>query len=278
MPDLVSRGGLAMRPHFVSQMSRIADRQGLLLEWSSDYWVCTLLDPTGRRRQRIVGGYFPLNDAAASQLANDKVATYAILSGCDIPAVPHLLLRPQGRDALACADEVQIILGLPVVLKPNLESGGVDVYRALDEISLTRGLENLVSRYRSLSISPYLVVEDELRFVVLDGVVRMVVEKLRGPSEWRHNLRLGALARLVDPRAHSVLSDLAVAAASVMGLRFATVDIVTTRDWEGVLEINSSVRLESVSGSSSAGWDASMDVFDEAVRLGNGASGVVSSS
>lgn len=59
----------------------------------SDGWVHEF--ERAGRIVRLIGYKWSLNDAAASAIAADKVATYQLLAAHDVAAVEHLLVRTQ---------------------------------------------------------------------------------------------------------------------------------------------------------------------------------------
>ncbi len=84
--------------------------------------------------------------------------------------------------------------------------------------------------------------------LMLDGVTPGAVPAKgeRVPLQWRHNLGLGARAVPFAPVCleQTVGLGLARAAMRGLGLRFASVDVVTTEAGESVLEVNAGVMLE----------------------------------
>lgn len=262
--------GMQLRPSFVEQLETIAHKHAMDTEWLSDYWVCNLFSRQ-LGRQSVVGGYFAINSAASAQLANDKVATFACLQANSVDAVPHYLLRPRRKSLEECVAEVVARVSFPLVLKPNLESGGVDVFKA-DSVDLFREmLREVAERYWALTISPFVAIEREARFVVLNERVRFAFSKSwpsgnrKDRSEWRHNLRLGAVPVLLDLDGEVATSALALRACAALGVRFATVDIVTSADKVRVLEVNSSVTMDKFSRSSQLNWRLACSAYEDAI-------------
>jgi glutathione synthase/RimK-type ligase-like ATP-grasp enzyme len=240
----------------------------LSIEWLSDYWLCVI--SADGVEQRIIGGYFPINDAANAHLANDKAATSEILRRAGVTTIPHSLFRPQGRSVEACCEDVLARWSPPIVLKPNLGSGGVDVCKVATPHELCEVLTQLTGRHLALAVSPYCPIDREVRCVVLDGRLKLAFEKVRptaGPAvdEWRHNLRLGRVPRLVDMHSEVHVVELALAACNAMQLRFATIDVVTHGTDASVLEINSSVTLDRFSSFSEAHWVLARDLYEDAI-------------
>ncbi|MEV0676162.1 ATP-grasp domain-containing protein [Actinosynnema sp. NPDC050436] len=251
------------RRHFVAHIDRAGAAAGAEVRWHCDRWVAELV--AGDRRALVIGHVFPLDNAASAQVATDKVATCALLDAGGVPTVPHRLLDFGTRaDPLAAVHE---LAGLPAVLKPHRESGGVDVQQVTDEPGARAALAHLRARYRAIAVSPLLPVQDEYRVVVLDGEVLLVYRKEVAPGEWRHNLRFGARPVLdVDPAAQAATTAQALRAMSALGLRFASVDVVVVDGGPRVLEVNSGVALEHFSRASERHRALAADVYGAAVR------------
>lgn len=97
-----------------------------------------------------------------------------------------------------------------------------------------------------LVISPYAVIEDEVRVVLLDDVPLVVYSKQRG-SGWRHNLDAGAKPVLMqDGDLRTACAKLAINAAKAIGITFASIDLVHVDGVWRVLEINSGVMMEAL--------------------------------
>jgi ribosomal protein S6--L-glutamate ligase len=266
------------RPHieFASQLTWVANELGIELEWHSANWIAQLRH--GAETAYVVGFTFPLNNAASAQLARDKVATYIVLQANGIPAIPHYLLRltTPGTPASPASASIltQVAYPLPFVIKPNEESNGLDVYRVRTNDELERAASHLSVRYQAVAISPWAVIEEEFRVVVLNGISRIIYRKAQSPpgadkegAEWRHNLAHGATPELVrEDEVCRVLTALALAAMNALGLRFASVDIVTTEKGVSVLEVNSSVTLEHFSRHSVSNSKLAREVYRDAVQ------------
>ncbi len=263
-----------LRPIFVQQMRATTDDGGVRLRWHSDYWVAELCN--GDLTLYVIGNHFPLNNAASAQVANDKAAAYDVLAANGVPAVPHFIVRPTGLTMPELVAAVHAVVQLPLVVKPHIESGGIDVYRASRSHELQDVLVMMAQRYRALAVSPFLDIADEYRAVMLDGTVQFAFRKVRSATtvaegseepEWRHNLRLGARPELLWPgEVADLLGPLAQRAVTTLGLRFATVDVVATRDGLQVLEVNSAVTLEKFSSYASNNYELAAATYQEAVR------------
>jgi glutathione synthase/RimK-type ligase-like ATP-grasp enzyme len=213
----------------------------------SDNWVIVLDYKT--RRHIICGYAFGLNSDAASASANDKVATYCLLAASNLPAIPHYLLS-----TIVDTDINRPLLGTlmarysDMVIKPLRGSRGELVARFTDVEAACAFAHT--SGEREWTASPFIDIQTEMRFVVFNGEVRLVYEKINPVIKDNHlklfNLSQGTGARLLPAdETPPGLERLAVQAMAALSLRLGAVDII--RDSAGaysVLEVNSHFSLD----------------------------------
>lgn len=230
------------RREFTRIVNDICATQGIALEWSSQDWVARLHK---NGVSRFIYGYtFPVNNAGVTCVLRDKAATYGILSGAGVPAVPHTLLRlPADRTTAIRA--VLDLAPLPLVIKPNMgESGGFDVIRCETRAELTAALQDLATRHQNLAVCPYIHIAREFRVVMLAGEPLLVFSKTPAAHEWRHNVRLGATPALVTDAARTTeLTALARSAMQATSAELAAVDIAETPEGYKIMEINGGISL-----------------------------------
>ncbi|EMD21915.1 ATP-grasp domain-containing protein [Amycolatopsis azurea] len=256
------RSGLADR-HFVRHLENAVAGAGGTIAWHADHWLAEIRRDAGRAL--VLGYSFPLNNVAAAKIADDKAASSTLLRSGGVPCLHQSLLRPAWRGNRSVDWPVE----LPVVLKPNAESGGRDVHRVHTEGELEALVSSLSPRYRALAWSPLLDVEDEFRAVLLDGELLLAYRKVRPPDsrEWRHNLHFGAVPEVCgDHRVNQRLATLGRSAVDALSLRFATVDIITVDGSYLVLEVNSGVSLERFSHHGEENFRLAGGVYAEAIR------------
>ncbi|MBM7810264.1 ATP-grasp domain-containing protein [Saccharothrix algeriensis] len=255
--------------HFVALVEQAAAASGAKVRRHSDHWLAEVVGDD--RRVLVIGQVFPLNNAASAQVATDnqvatdKVATCRLLGDAGVPAVPHHLLRfADLADPVALA---RSLVGLPAVLKLHRESSGVDVLRARTAEDAARVLGHLAARSRAIAVSPFLVIDDEYRVVVLDGEVLLVYRKVIAPGEWRHSLKFGARPDpAVPPATRAALVPMVRDAMRALELRFASVDIALVGGAPMVLEINSGVTLEHFSQAGPQHQALAADVYRAAIH------------
>jgi ribosomal protein S6--L-glutamate ligase len=256
------------RPNFVAQITNAAAALGAETTWLSGDYIAAVR--RGERAAMIVGYHFPLNNAAACALADDKSATAEVLDWLGVSHVPHTLIRFDGDDALAEEiDRVADLIGFPLVIKPHRGTGGQGVTRADSPEAMAAALTCLRVRYEALAASPWVDIASEYRAIVLDDHAQLIFEKVRAvpDDEWRYNLKYGSVPVIqAGNRLCDGLSDLALRAAGALGLRFASVDIVASRAGRAVLEVNSGVCLERFSAFSADHFARADAVYARALR------------
>lgn len=281
--------GFAMRRVFTCTLLDIAASRGDEARTLSDGWILRFL----RRGQvRHAWGFnLELNSSAAHLLATDKSGASESMIAAGVACVPHeVFLHPRLGEyapqeghwdrARAAFDRWQ----RRVVVKDNTGTGGVGVYRAETARALEAAFLRLFQRVHAVSISPFIEIDSEVRFIWLDEECLLAFEKRRptltgdgvrtvaelarmngfepdadaGGNQnevlpagattlisWRHNLGQGAKAVSLDARAHPAF-ELSRRALVALNLRFASIDVVQSGGSWMVLEANSGVMLESV--------------------------------
>jgi ribosomal protein S6--L-glutamate ligase len=270
IPQVEYTGGQwTTKRNFVPIINEAASRQNVETEWLSDDWIVRLTK--GGVHRLISGTSFPLNNAGAVSISDDKVSTYAVLHNAGVPAVPHYLVRvPSNGDLHGATDKAFAAVQPPMVIKPARESGGLDVCRAGSYAEAEQIVGQLALRHQALAISPYENILSEHRVVMLDGQARLFYRKeipaTAGNGEWRHNLKYGAVSVMEEsPEVQAELSSLATRAMDAIDGRFMTVDIVTTPEHRSVLEINSGVMLNRFANQSPENYEQTIAIYSDAI-------------
>jgi glutathione synthase/RimK-type ligase-like ATP-grasp enzyme len=236
---------------FVDAVRQYCRAHGIACEVKSEGWLI-VMERAGRRR--FAFGYdVGLNSAMAHRLATDKSATSEVLAFSGVACIPHRpFLSPKLGEHVAPTGSRDVMLGLlhahpqGLVLKPNEGTSGRSVFRVTSEAELDHAVGEIFSSHISLTVSPYVDIEDEVRVILLDDVPRAVYRKQRG-SDWRHNLDFGARPVLLEPgETRDACVAIAIKAAKAIGIRFASIDVVRVEGRWQVLEINSGVMMEAL--------------------------------
>lgn len=200
----------------VGAVKRYCATRGIEVETLSGGWLIAM--KRGSKRRFAFGYDLGLNSAVAHRIANDKGAAADVLSICGIPHVPHTaFLSPKMYKYIAPSGAWTQMLDLlkqnpqGVVVKPNEGTGGIAVFRARSEPELEVAVNEIFSSEKSLAISPYLEIEDEIRVILIDYRPIVVFSKIRpsvvGDGE-RSVLEL-AIAAMPARQLSTILSGLA---------------------------------------------------------------------
>lgn len=163
---------------------RYAAARGLGLERLSHDWILRLTKPG---RSHVVFGYdLGANSSTAHRVANDKSATFEVLSAAGVDAVEHcVFLHPRFLDFVAGDGNWTGLLatferlGRDVVVKDNEGTGGLEVYRARSLKELEQRVHALMLVSRSVALSPFLPIEVEMRMVMLGAECLLAYRKQR---------------------------------------------------------------------------------------------------
>jgi ribosomal protein S6--L-glutamate ligase len=193
-----------------------------------------------------------LNDSVAIARARDKLRCLQMLAANGVP-MPATGFANSPSDT---ADIIRVVGGAPVVIKLLEGAQGRGVVLA----ETGKAAESVINAFKSLHanilVQQFVREADgrDLRCFVVDGKVVGTMERVAAPGEFRANLHLGGQAQAV--RATPEERKIALAAAKVLGLKVAGVDIIRSRVGPLVLEVNASPGLqgiEAVTGKDVAG-------------------------
>jgi RimK family alpha-L-glutamate ligase len=182
-----------------------------------------------------------LNRSDAIVRAHDKLLTARVLRRAVLPHPRTVLIE---RNAPAPD------LDFPAVVKPRFGSWGEDVRLARDADELRAVLGGLICRlwFRATgAVAQELIppLGHDLRLVVAGGQIVAAAKRIAAPGEWRTNVALGASVVSAEPP--PVASELALAAAKVLGLDLVGVDLLPTGPGGfSVIELNGAVDFRPV--------------------------------
>ena len=89
---------------------------------------------------------------------------------------------------------------------------------------------------------------------------------------WKHNLGGGAKAQLIeDQQTKNNLKELALNCAKVLGIKFASIDIVLVKGEYYIMEVNSGIMLENFASQDNEGaynyYEIAKDIYKKAIKL-----------
>src|SRR6195952_4683441 len=201
---------------FVSAVRKYCASHGIDVELKGQ--GCLIALRAGQNGGFAFGFDLGLNSAVAHRIANYKAATADVLEICGIPCVPHTaFLSPRMYKYIVPTGAWTAMLDLlkqnpqGIVVKPNEGTGGISVFKVRTEPELEVSANEIFASEKSLAISPYVEIEDEIRVILIDYRPIVVFSKNRlsvtGDST-RSVLEL-AIATIPANRLSSVLSGLA---------------------------------------------------------------------
>lgn len=234
---------------FVEVLKEICVEEGLKIEVFSHDWLCKITDPRTSKFVWTYGYNFTLNTSVSHMIANDKVATSAVLTRNNISNVKHLqLFNSEVRKDMLIENSLEIDLDLtllefeyPVVVKPNMGTLGKNVFLCHSREEVLKAI-SVIDVKDSVAISKYYESDFEYRFYILENEILFMYKKSKTKDSWKHNLNQGATPQ--REVASVEMRDLALSAFKVLGLRCAAVDILETKEGYKVLEVNSGISMD----------------------------------
>lgn len=228
---------------------QICQEEGIKLEFFCTNWVRKL---TKDDKVKYINGHkFDLNSYAAGEVADDKCATYEILSSRNIPAIEHALLYDfnnqaeytLGRNSLPYVERYFAQHDSHIVIKPARGYCGIGVSQITGREQILPTLVELFHGSPTLAMCPFCEIRHEHRVILLDGEVRIAYRKsLAQQGQWKFNLACGAETGEIPEDLYKNIAELAKRAARTIGLRFCSVDIAELAGGElKVLEVNCGV-------------------------------------
>lgn len=190
-------------------------------------------------------GVMVLNPSTAILDSRDKFRSLQILSRHKIRIPATTLVRGRGDVQHA----IERVGGAPVIIKVLEGAQGVGVILAETEKVANAVLETLTAK-QSVLVQRFVAESRgrDVRALVVNGKVMAAMRRVAQDSEFRSNIHRGGRAEplVLSPDYEKA----ALAAAQVLGLRVAGVDMLESRDGPLVMEVNSSPGLEGIESAS----------------------------
>lgn len=236
----------------------ICAERGISFDSYSDDWLLELA--SNNTTHRVFGYRFDLNDSVSASIAQDKVATYQVLSKANIPAVPHVLVRTK----VSHADHTVMGDWQKVVIKPLVGTSGHGVHLFDDINAAATHIEE--SPIAAWAAAPFVDIIREIRVILLDGAPLLIYEKQPVTIHGLKMFNLGLGATPKDIEISDELLQLAISAQKELGLRLSTIDIVEDETGRShVLEINDSIMMEHYARHSPENKWRAVSVYDAIV-------------
>jgi ribosomal protein S6--L-glutamate ligase len=193
-------------------------------------------------RQFEMMGVYCVNESQAIARSRDKLRCLQILSRHDIGLPPTVYTR-QAEHLPACIDRVE---GPPVVVKLLEGTQGIGVVLAETIPGASSVIEAFQGLDQNILIQKYIKEARgaDIRALVVGKKVVAAMRRKAVAGEFRSNIHRGGKATTV--RLPAEYRKTALAAARVLGLRVAGVDLIESDDGPMVMEVNSSPGLEGI--------------------------------
>jgi ribosomal protein S6--L-glutamate ligase len=225
-------------------------------------------------RQFEMMGVYCINESQAIARSRDKLRCLQILSRHDIGLPPTVYTR-QADHVPECIGRVD---GPPVVVKLLEGTQGVGVVLAESTPAAASVIEAFHGLDQNILIQQFIAEANgsDIRAVVVGRRVVAAMKRQAVAGEFRSNIHRGGKAK--KERLSPEYRKTALAAARVLGLRLAGVDMIESAEGPMVMEVNSSPGLEGIE--KATGVDVAETIIEQIerdLRSANAKSGRVAS-
>eukprot|EP00756_Hemistasia_phaeocysticola_P057120 Hpha_TRINITY_DN33753_c0_g1::TRINITY_DN33753_c0_g1_i1::g.25031::m.25031 len=202
------------RRDFVDLLRRIAQKHSLEMRSMSHDWIVQFVEPRSGKQSHIMGYIFDINPAAGVEICKEKSATALVLATHDVPCVPHEVFLTPSRELSADyvptsgnwkrIEEYAQKYKHQLVIKPLKGTGGLGVVRTKNQRDVEAAVQEIFQTEYGLCLSPFKVITEEYRCIVVDGESRIVYRKVRPYVEGDGSSSVGVLAGRVFATADSI--------------------------------------------------------------------------
>ena len=211
-------------------------------------------------RQFEVMGVYPLIESVALSRSRDKLRALQLLSrkGIGMPITGFANKPGDTRDL------IKLVGGAPLVIKLLKGTQGIGVVLAETNKAAESVIEAFMGLQADILVQEYIAEAggSDVRCLVVGDKVVAAMRRQAPEGEFRSNLHRGGTASLVKISKEERAT--AVAAARILGLGLAGVDLLRSDRGPLVMEVNSSPGLEGIE--SASGKDVAGIIFDHIER------------
>ncbi|MBX2824317.1 MAG: 30S ribosomal protein S6--L-glutamate ligase [Gammaproteobacteria bacterium] len=211
-------------------------------------------------RQFEVMGVYPLIESVALSRSRDKLRALQLLSrkGIGLPVTGFANKPGDTRDL------IKLVGGAPLVIKLLKGTQGIGVVLAETSKAAESVIEAFMGLQADILVQEYIAEAggSDVRCLVVGDKVVAAMRRQAPEGEFRSNLHRGGTANLVKISKEERAT--AVAAAKILGLGLAGVDLLRSDRGPLVMEVNSSPGLEGIE--SASGKDVAGIIIDHIER------------
>ena len=193
-------------------------------------------------RQFEMMGVYCLNESQAIARSRDKLRALQLLSRHDIGLPPTVFTR-QAEHVPDCIEKLE---GPPVVVKLLQGTQGIGVVLAESTMAASSVIEAFHGLEQNILIQKFIREANgaDIRALVVGRKVVAAMRRQAVAGEFRSNIHRGGTAKKVQLTPE--YRRTALAAARVLGLTVAGVDLIESDEGPMVMEVNSSPGLEGI--------------------------------
>jgi ribosomal protein S6--L-glutamate ligase len=193
-------------------------------------------------RQFEMLGVYCLNESQAIARSRDKLRALQLLSRHDIGLPPTIYTR-QAEHVPGCIEKVE---GPPVVVKLLQGTQGIGVVLAESTAAASSVIEAFHGLEQNILIQKFIREANgsDIRALVVGRKVVAAMKRQAVAGEFRSNIHRGGTAKSI--KLPPDYRRTALAAARVLGLTVAGVDLIESDEGPMVMEVNSSPGLEGI--------------------------------
>jgi ribosomal protein S6--L-glutamate ligase len=206
-------------------------------------------------------GVVAVNTSQAIAASRDKLRALVRLSEHDV-GIPRTVMARDPKQVRAAVDAVG---GTPVIIKLLQGTQGVGVMIADSREGVESTLDTLWGLGQNIILQEFVAESRgrDIRAIVVGGELVGAMRRTAKKGEFRSNLHRGGAGRQVV--LDEVYAEAALAAAHILGLDVAGVDILESADGPAIVEINSSPGLRGIENAT--GVDLAARIVAHAERL-----------
>ena len=211
-------------------------------------------------RQFEMMGVYCLNESQAIARSRDKLRCLQLLSRHDIGLPPTFFTR-QADHVPGCIERVK---GPPVVVKLLEGTQGIGVVLAESARAASSVIEAFHGLEQNILIQKFIAEAKgaDIRALVVGRRVVAAMRRQAVSGEFRSNIHRGGKAKQI--RLSAEARKTALAAARILGLRVAGVDLIDSAEGPMVMEVNSSPGLEGIE--KTTGVDVAAAIIEQIER------------
>ena len=167
---------------FKQIINELCEEKNIKITSNSFDWITNLTK--NNITKHIIRNQLEINSASSYIIANDKYATYSILSSNNIPVIEHkMIFNPKTRSSYYQKEDIEDVYIMldkykKIVIKENDSCKGKGVFCCSNKNEVNNLIDFLFeNNNNNLSICPYLDIDYEYRNIYLDGEILYTYKK-----------------------------------------------------------------------------------------------------